>query len=351
MSINNNIMFVYGSDDFLVDRRARVLYEKYCANGEIFQYNTKTDLENFVKNVHDGLCNIPLFSPTNNIWIRGIKFLGDSAVPQEPIDKLLELLRTTDKNNIIIISASPVDKRKKFFKELSQLSDNQEVGDINEKTAYEFIAATCRENKVSITPDAADALQNLIGTDARSLKLELDKLATYIYGDHGTITLNDVNALVEATNDGDFFQQIERFFSTDIEKTFDSLERYFCFNHEARPLLSSLQNRTRLITQLRALIDANLVSPNSGLTAAKLAGIAQKLYCTNQPKSSYNIFSQNPWYLSKLLDTARNYSLQNLLSLQISIMDAILESAEKYDEQLLIVKNLAYKFKTFRTTH
>ncbi len=346
-------MFVYGSDDFLVDRRARALYDTYCPDGEIFQYDQKADLNHFIKNIHDALNTIPLFSPTNNLWIRGAKFLieTETGSNHEVIEQLLILLKNNSQNNIIILSASPIDKRKKTFKEFSQLADCYEVSDINEKTAYTFIKNVCMENNVQITHGAADVLQDLVGTDARLLKLELDKLATYIHGSHTTITKDDVSILIEASNYGNFFQQIEQFFSSDIDQTFDALDRYFSFNHESRSLLTGLQNRIRLIIQLRTLIDAKLLQPNATITAAQLNIIAQKLYFENSAKSSYNIFSQNPWYLSKLITCALKYSMYNLLDLQVATMDALAESAEKYDEQLSVVKNLAYKFKTLCATY
>ncbi|MDE6432174.1 MAG: DNA polymerase III subunit delta [Opitutales bacterium] len=346
----NNIMFVYGGDDFLVDRRARALYDSHCPNGEIFQYNPKTDLNTFINNIAESLRTIPLFSPTNNIWIRGINLSTISDAQQSAFSTLLNILQKTDKDNIIIISASPIDKRKKIFKEFSQLFNGQEVSDINEKTTYSFIDDVCASNNVKISHDAADAIQNLIGQNTRLLKLELDKLATYIHGDHTTITLDDVNTMIEATDDGDFFQQIEQFYSSDINETFNTLERYFYFNHEARPLLAGLQNRTRLMVQLRALVDAKLLPTNGAITANQLQNISQKMYCDNQAKSTYNIFSQNPWYLSKLLPTVHRYSLPQLEKLQVAIMDAIAESTEKYDDQLTVIKQLAYKFATYCIT-
>lgn len=342
--LNKNIIFVYGGDDFLVDRRARALYDSRCPDAEIVQYDPKGNFDNFIKNIYDALHSIPLFTADNNLWIRGVSVFYESDSTRA--EALIDVLKGVDKDSIVILSASPVDKRKKGFKEILQLSDAEEVSDINEKSIFNFISDVCSTNGTKISPEASDMIQGLIGTDTRLLSLELEKLATYIHGDHEIITAEDVNALIEPTSAGDFFQQIEQFYSSDIDKTFDSLDRYFYFNHEARPLLIGLQNRTRLMIQLSALIGANLLSPNASLNASQLEKVAQKLYCTNQPKSSYNIFSQNPWYLSKLLKNTSRYSLSGLLAIQCAIMDAIAETAEKYDDQLSVMKKLAFRFKT-----
>lgn len=346
MLINNNILFVYGSDDFLVDRRARILYDEYCKHGEIFSFDSKANLNTFINSICESLNTLPLFTSTNNIWIRGIKFLsdGESESTKTIIYCLLEALKFARNNSIILISASPIDKRTKLFKEISQLSDCQEVNDINEKTIDAFINNICTDNKVKITAAAVEAIQRLIGNDSRLLKLELDKLATYIFDDHDTITVDDVNMLVEASNGGEFFQQIEQFYSSDINKILDSLARYFYFTNEARPLLAGLQNRTRLMIQLRALVESNKLQLNKAITKLQLDTVAKILNFDTSFKTSYNVFTQNSWYLSKLLDSIGKYSLNKLLDLQVAIMDTIAETAIKYDDQISVMQKLALKF-------
>ncbi len=343
---SSNILFIYGSDDFLVDRRARALYKKLCPDATILQYDNKLDLTTYIKSIYENLNTISLFTNNNNIWIRGITFLGEniSESYQASIKFLIETLQIAAKDSIIIISASPVDKRKKTFKEISQLSECQEVSNINENNIHDHITTLCHENNVSISPQAVELLYNLIGDDARLLKLEIDKLATYIFGDHNIITREDVATLVEPTCADEFFPQIEQFFSQDINKTFDMLERYIFFNHETRPLLIGLQNRIRLMIQIRALIDSQILPSKNSITAAKLSNIAQRFFCNATPKTSYNIFSQNPWYITNLLSTTNQYSLEHLLKLQMSIMHAISETSQRYNEQLTVIKQLAYKF-------
>jgi DNA polymerase-3 subunit delta len=212
------------------------------------------------------------------------------------------------------------------------------------KNFDEFISGVCAENGVKITAEAGVLLQNLIGKDSRLMQLEIEKLASYIYGERDTIDAAAVNSLVDASHGGEFFQQIENFYSTDVDKKIDAIERYFFYTGDARPLIVGLQNRTRLMIQLRALIDGNRIRWGKAISKIQLGNIANSLNISELKKSSYNVFSQNPWYLSKILADVNRYSMEHLFDLQLALMDAIGEAARSYDDQASILKELALKF-------
>jgi DNA polymerase-3 subunit delta len=345
MSVNCKLLFVYGGDDFLVDRRARVLYDTHCADGEIFSYDPKVDVSQFILSLCETLSTVPMFTSTNNVWVRGVRFLAGTE-SEETRAKIIPLVGTIKHldGGVVLISASPVDRRTKLFKELSQLAECYDVTDISDKTFNEFIVATCKENGVKITADASALLRNLVGMNCRLAQLEIEKLASYICGDRGTITVEDVNLLVDASDGGEFFQQIEIFYSTDVEEKMSSIERYFYYTGDARPLIVGLQNRTRLLIQLRALIDSNKIQIGRSLSKVQLENIANILNINILEKNSYNVFSQNPWYLSKILAHAGRYSMEHLFDIQLALMDTIGSLARNYDDQVSAMRKLALKF-------
>jgi DNA polymerase-3 subunit delta len=345
VSVNCKVLFVYGSDDFLVDRRARVLYDTYCENGEIFNCEQKSDVRLFVNKLCESLNTVPMFAPTNNVWVRGVNFFS-GAESEEVKNSVAFLLDTVKKLNdgVVLISAHPVDKRTKLIKGLSQLAECYDVTDISDKNFDEFIRDVCAENVVKITNEAVALLQNLIGKDTRLMQFELEKLASYIYQDRDTITDKDVNLLVDPSSSGEFFQQIEKFYSPSIDEKLDAIGRYFYFVNEARPLIAGLQNRTRLMIQLRALVDSNKIQLDRSISKTQLENLAKLLNVNAFEKNSCNIFSQNPWYLSKLLDSVNRYSLHRLLDIQLALMDALAETTSRYDDQVSVIKELALKF-------
>jgi len=82
---------------------------------------------------------------------------------------------------VVLISACPVDRRTKLFKELLQFAECYDVLDTNDKNFDKFIRDVCAENGVKIMDEAVVLLQSLIGKDPRLIQLELEELASYIY--------------------------------------------------------------------------------------------------------------------------------------------------------------------------
>ncbi|MDR1255546.1 MAG: hypothetical protein LBJ94_01280 [Puniceicoccales bacterium] len=345
MSVNCKLLFVYGSDDFLVNRRARLLYDKYCDGGEIFTWEQKSDIRLFISELCESLSTVPMFTPTNNIWVRGVNFFGGGETEEArgSVNLLRDRIKTLG-GGVVLLSACPVDRRTKLFKEFSQLAECHDVADISDKNFDEFIGAVCAENGVKITGDAAALLQNLLGTDTRLMQLEVEKLATYLCGDRNVITYADVSLLVDPAHGGEFFQQIENFYSPNVNEKLDAIERYFYFAGEARPLITALQNRTRLMVQLRALMDSGKIQRGRSLSKIQLDNLSKMFNVDASEKNSCNVFSQNPWYLSKLLGAVERYPLHRLFDIQLALMDAIGRAASHYDDQISVMRELALKF-------
>jgi len=153
-----------------------------------------------------------------------------------------------------------------------------------------------------------------------------------------------VDLLIDPSNGGEFFQQIENLYLPSIDEKLDVIGRYFYFANEARLLIAGLQNRTRLMIQLRALVDSNKIQLGRSISKIQLENLAKLLNANVFEKNSCNVFSQNPWYLSKLLDSVSCYSLHRLLEIQLALMDALAEAASRYDDQVSVMKELALKF-------
>ena len=82
-------------------------------------------------------------------------------------------------------------------------------------------------------------------------------------------------------------------FSGDLEWAMDALDRYFFQGKDARPLLSTLQNRNRLLIQLRVLIDGGGLGVNNRLSKSNLEGLSRKYahhFGEEDEKSSLNLF-------------------------------------------------------------
>jgi DNA polymerase-3 subunit delta len=173
---------------------------------------------------------------------------------------------------------------------------------------------------------------------------EVNKLAAYA-GEGEAITEAHVAELTPNAAEGDFFESAEAFFSGDLRWTLAALGRHFFAGGDARPVISALQNRNRILLQVRALLDAGEVRLGPrGLDGMPRAAAAFGRHFTGAAeKSSFNLFSQNPWYVGKLAGGARLPSLRRLIDNQREFLHAFAEIIRRPDEQEAVLRDLAVR--------
>ena len=146
--------------------------------------------------------------------------------------------------------------------------------------------------------------------------------------------------------EADFFGPTEAFFSGDLRRTLDTLHHHFFTGGNARPVLASLQNRNRILIQLRALLDARDVSVGprgvDGLKRAEGAHGARFGEAAAE-KGSFNIFTQNPWYLGKLVGGREPAPLRRLIDNQRAFVAAFEAITDRPDEQEVILRDMAVR--------
>ena len=110
-------------------------------------------------------------------------------------------------------------------------------------------------------------------------------------------------------------------------------------------MISALQNRNRILLQVRALIDAGQarLGPRGldGLPAAASIHAARFVGATE--KSSYNLFSQNAWYVGKLAGGAKLPPLRRLIDSQQEFIAAFEEIIRRPNEQEEVLRDLAVR--------
>ncbi len=145
---------------------------------------------------------------------------------------------------------------------------------------------------------------------------------------------------------GEFFETADAFFSGDLKWALDALKRHFFAGGDARPVLSALQNRNRILIQVRALADAGeaKAGPRGVDGLERAAGThGDKFGEALSEKSSYNVFTQNPWYVGKLVGAAPLPSLRRLIDNQRAFIDAFGEILGRPDAQEEVLRDMAVR--------
>ena len=357
--------FVCGPDDFLVGRVGKERFEALAAEAQADDFSREVisgfagnvdEVETAVNRFRDAVQTVSMFGGKRVVWLKDVSFLADNVTGRaegtlRQVEALQELLAKVNPDEVsVIITASPVDRRRSFPKWCEANSDFTLAGGDGDNAAEALAGvalAEAREAGVTFGDGALEILLTKVGANTRLLTEEIRKLSTYVDAG-GVIEEAQVIELTPNQAEGDFFEAADRFFAGDLKGTLHALQKHFFAGGDARPVLSSLQNRNRILIQARVLIDAGDVrmpGPYGFDKAAwaKAQGTYAKHFGGDAEKSSYNLFTQNQWYAGKLVSTGRLPALRRLIDNQQEFLSAFEEIIRRPNEQETVLREMAVR--------
>jgi DNA polymerase-3 subunit delta len=354
-----NFSFICGQDDFLVGRLGRKRFDELAGDTTdefsreiISGFAANVDeVESAVNRFRESVQTIPMFGGRRVVWLKDVNFLADTVTGKaettlRSVEDLQQVLQSVNPDETaVLITAAPIDRRRSFPKwcekssEFALADGGEDAGGL-----AAVVQAEARSAGVEFGPGALELLLAKVGANTRLLVEEVHKLAAHAEGaviDEASVTELSPNAA-----QGDFFETADAFFSGDLKWALEALRRHFFAGGDARPVLAALQNRNRILIQLRALTDAG----EAGVGPRGVDGL-QKAAQTHgarfgdaaAEKSSYNVFTQNPWYLGKLAGAAPLPSLRRLIDNQRAFIDAFEEIIRRPDDQEEILRDMAVR--------
>ncbi len=357
-------LFVCGPDDFLVNRVGKARFEELAVAAQADDFSREIvsgfagnvdEVETAVNRFREAVQTLPMFGGKRVVWLKDVSFLADSVTGRaegtlKQVEALQELLAKVNPDEVsVVITASPLDRRRSFAKWCEANADfTLAGGDGDNAEALAGIAlAEARECGATFGPGVVEILLTKVGANTRLLTEEVRKLATYA-GEGAVIEEAQVIELTPNQAEGDFFESADRFFAGDLPGTLHALEKHFFAGGDARPVLSSLQNRNRILIQARVLIDAgHLRAPGpygfDKAAWAKAQATYAKHFGGDAEKSSYNLFTQNQWYAGKLVSTGRLPALRRLIDNQQEFIAAFEEIIRRPDEQETVLRDMAVR--------
>lgn len=361
MSVAKPFIFVCGADDFLVNRLGKTRYDELTADvtdefaREIISgfANNVGEVESAVNRFRESVQTVSMFGGKRVVWFKDVNFLADTVTGRAEstlklVEDLQELLASVDPEQVaVVVTAAPIDRRRAFPKWCEKTADFSLVGGGDGEGAAEALAgvilAEARELGVTFGEGAAQLLLAKVGANTRLLIEETRKLATFAPAN--VIEEAHVAELTANTAEGDFFEAAEAFFSGDLKWTLAALHHHFFTGGDARPIISAMQNRNRILIQVRALADAGEVRVgNRGLDGLpKATATYGHHFIGVTEKSAYNLFSQNAWYVGKLAGSGKLPSLRRLIDNQQEFIRAFEEIVQRPNEQEEVLREMAVR--------
>ncbi len=355
--------FYCGADDFLVGRAGHARFLELAVDGGADEFSREivsgfasnvAEVEAAVNRFREAVQTVPMFGGKRVVWLKDVSFLADSVTSRAEgtltqVEELQRLLGGIDPAEVaVLITASPIDRRRTFPKWCEKESEFALFGGEGDGAAEALagvIQAEAAALGTRIEPAAAELLLAKVGPNTRLLVEEVRKLATYS-AEGSPVTEAQVAELTANVAEGDFFETAEAFFRGDLKWTLEALHRHFFSGGDARPLLSALQNRNRLMLQVRALVDAGeaRLGPR-GLDGLQRAAstFGGHFGSAIGEKSSFNVFSQNAWYLGKLAQSGKLPSLRRLIDNQREFVQAFETLIGRAGEQEDVLREMAVR--------
>ena len=352
---------IAGKDEFLVEEDALKFYRDAIkkagadADSQIIsaQITRVDDALQIEREFSEAVATLSMFGGKKVIWLRNLNWLSsakhsESAAVKESLAHMLDLIAKSNDMVSIIISASPVDGRRKDLQVLKSVANEFIVHSYaapkpwetqGEQTIMQMAKVTEKFKKLGVKfePDVPEVLVGRVGESTRMVLMEAEKLAIYA-GPGGTVKARDVLFIVPPFGEGEFFEPIEAFAARDLNWALESLDRYFFNESSCRPLIAALHNRLRLLIQIRSLADSGDIKLTAtGIPKGQFDVAVGRHSATfgSAAKSSANVFSQNPWYLTtQVAPAAFHYTLSELIDLQLACTECFDISNTAGDEEV-----------------
>jgi DNA polymerase III subunit delta len=361
MAAAKKFTFICGPDDFLVNRVGKERFEalaqettdefaREVING--FAANVG-EVETAVNQFRNAVQTVSMFGGKRVVWLKDVNFLADTVTGRaestlklvEDLQQILEAINPDE--TAVLVTAAPIDRRRSFPKWCEKQADFTLVGGDSDNAGEALAAVALAEAKsigATFGPGAIELMLAKVGANTRLIVEETRKLASYA-GEGAAIEEAHVAELTPNVAEGDFFEAAEAFFSGDLRWTLGALQRHFFSGGDARPVISALQNRNRILLQVRALVDAGdaRIGPRGLDGMQRAAGTYASRFVGATEKSSFNLFTQNPWYVGKLAGSAKLPSLRRLIDNQQEFIVAFEEIIQRPNEQEEVLRELAVR--------
>tara|TARA_B110000438_G_scaffold299179_1_gene348852 strand:- start:613 stop:1713 length:1101 start_codon:yes stop_codon:yes gene_type:complete len=360
VSAEKAFTLVCGPDDFRVMRRAaehwatfsKGIDDPYAVEIVDGQSSNLTEADVAVGRFISAVQTMPMFGDRKAVWFKNISFSGDARPggtegAKELIAKIQATLEGLKAGEVaVLLSASPFSRRSKKLVDWWKKNGAYEfLEDKNDGTASAAeLNREAEKQGVTMAPGSAEVLMAKINGNLRLGLEEVRKLATYLGAEGGRIEEQHITELVPNFGEGDFFETAEAFYSLDLQWTLRAIRQHFFAGHDGRPMITSLQNRNRLLLQIKALQDARALSDRISKPALEQAAARfGEAFEGSTAKSSFNLFSQNPWYLSRLAMPLRHLSLKQLMNFQEAFVSAFTGILDRPNEQEAIMAEVAVR--------
>jgi DNA polymerase-3 subunit delta len=288
-SKSNSIHAIVGSDEGGVKAAARDLAGKLSPGGdfgaEIIDGGASgaDEAAERVNSTIQALLTFPFFGGAKLVWLKNATFLGDDQTGRSEtvLGALQNLLETFESGlpagTVFLLSASPIDKRRSFYKTIQKVAKMQVIDALDtsrtgwEEAAADLARASAEARGVQLDAHSAELLAILTGGDRRQIDTEIEKIDLFLGSERRTATENDVRLLVPMSHVGAVFEIGNAIAERNVGRSLDLLERLiFHGEKEIGILLAAIIPTVRSLLLAKDLMERyRIARPSAPFTFGK----------------------------------------------------------------------------------
>lgn len=238
MPSKQNIFAVLGSDEAEV-KRAAAEQAAQLSPKEGGEFGTDIidgavdSVDQAVKRIQqtvEALLTLPFLGGEKLVWLKSANFLGDNVMGQsesvlDALESLLQVLQSGLPDDVrFLLSATELDKRRSFYKNLSKLAKVVVFDKLDssrggwEGKAVDHIEPKARSKGLRFQPDALELFALLTGGESRQVENELEKLDLFLGPKSREVTAEVVQKMVPLSRAGVIFEIGNAIAERDLEK-------------------------------------------------------------------------------------------------------------------------------------
>lgn len=355
---SRSLYLIYGDDDYLVDQEARRVLAKLVPKGgaeyglEVIDggASNQAEVTAIFAKLFEALQSQSFFATEKVVWLKNTNLLGAGATASASgTADFLASLEANLKGGLpsgisLVITATEVDGRKGIAKTIQKLGQTvafkadpykqQE----NAAQAAAFAVVAARELGKEIEDGAEHLIVEMAAGDARTIRSELEKLASYV-GDSSVISEKDVRAIGSWRPGGVVWDLPDAIGSRNLNRALEILDDLFFMGESPIALLFAVISRVRLLLLLSVLAEKKLLRLGGDYASFKsqLDRLPSWISETLPKDKKLNPLASHPFVLWKAASGASRYTRKELqvgLELLLICNEAMVSSGGDSQELL-----------------
>ena len=263
--MSKNLFFLTGNNEFELFK----FFQQWKKNSQskYGDFNvTQVDFENEdLEKLLSEIVSPPFFGDRRIFFVKNFPpSAGKKNINNKKTEKLLSILEDIPKENVVIFINSNPDRRTKFFKKITEISEIKKFGKKTGVQLLDWIENEFKNKKAKILPAAKNFLIQYCGEDQQKLQSEIRKLIHFFSTKKAPISEIDIEKICipyfEVIN-FEFSRAVQTGNFTNISKV---LEKMVDAGEDAIAIFNrDLVTTLRQIIKIRDVIDKNIFKENS----------------------------------------------------------------------------------------